>query len=170
MAVVKRLAKDFKNLKKLVNILNIELIDEELDNWKITFIYPDSKVVILKFKFHLLEWLPPKATVVFPTNISWVCFEELGTKKWTKDTNLYNLLLCLHNEYKTRCAKEPQKKENQIDKTQYFDDETADKKWKYVKSAHKNWEMADIDELTKKLDPNQLNAAKIMAKEELTSN
>ncbi len=56
-------------------LFKLELVDEKVDEWLITLMYPEGKVVILRLQFYLAEFLPPKATVVFPNSLSFVCFE-----------------------------------------------------------------------------------------------
>jgi hypothetical protein len=84
----------------------VTLVDENVDHWEVTFTYPENNntTVILRFKFHLTEYIPPKATVVFPTNIQYVCFQELGSVQWSKDCDIMTLMLSLYQEYSTRGA------------------------------------------------------------------
>lgn len=56
-------------------IVEVTMIDEQIDQWEVTFKYPDEKLVTLHVQHHLVQPLPPKMTVVFPSSISYVCFE-----------------------------------------------------------------------------------------------
>lgn len=98
----RQLARLYKEAQTLQELMEVNLIEDCVDHWEVTFKYADNNVVILRFKFHLVESVAPKVTVVFPPDIRYVCFEELGSVKWQKEGDIVTLLLCLHQEYTNR--------------------------------------------------------------------
>jgi hypothetical protein len=130
-------------------LVDVTMIDEQIDQWEVTFKYPDEKLVTLHVQHHLVQPLPPKMTVVFPSSISYVCFEELGTASWTPTSDLVALFLALHNEYRDRCQKltDGSKQER----------EQAQKQWEFVQGAHTDWKIVDIAKLTEQLDKNAVD-------------
>eukprot|EP01124_Arcella_intermedia_P013632 TRINITY_DN2003_c0_g1_i1.p1 TRINITY_DN2003_c0_g1~~TRINITY_DN2003_c0_g1_i1.p1 ORF type:complete len:172 (-),score=28.28 TRINITY_DN2003_c0_g1_i1:59-574(-) len=138
MTSTQKLARTFKILGKATN-LTVKLIEENLDQWEVTYHYPNDRCVILKFEFHLKEPLPPKITVVFPSEISYVCFEELGTVKWN-DSDIETLVYSLQQEYSHRSG--DLKVNRKLTETE------ANNQWNYVKNAHTDWKMVDISEIS----------------------
>lgn len=47
--------------------------------------------------------------------------------------------------------------------------EEAEKQWAYVASAHSDWDMPDITKLNKMVAPEEANAARLQAVQELAS-
>ncbi len=78
-SILRKVVRAYKELSKMEDLFKLEMVEDKVDEWQVTFLFPQNKVVILKCQFYLAEYLPPKATVVFPTSISWVCFEGLHT-------------------------------------------------------------------------------------------
>ncbi len=75
--LLRKVVRAYKDLSKL-DMFKLSLIDEKVDQWEITLLYPSNKIVILRCQFYLAEFLPPKATVIFPSSISYVCFQGLN--------------------------------------------------------------------------------------------
>jgi hypothetical protein len=141
--------------------IEVSLRDDCIDKWTVKFIYPENKCVILDFEFHLVENLPPKVTVVFPSAIQYVCFEELGGKSWTSNSDIPTLIFALQQEYLGRSAVfEETKKLAEID---------AEKQWKFVQGAHKDWDYVDITELTSKLSSLEIEQWRKEGKEAISA-
>lgn len=104
--------------------------------------------MILDFEFHLIENLPPKVTVVFPSAIQYVCFQELGGKSWTSNGDVPTLIFALQEEYKGRSAVFEESKKLGVTE--------AIAQWKFVQGAHKDWDYVDITELTSKLSTTEI--------------
>lgn len=154
------IAKAFRASQVFSDIINVKLVNDILNKWEITFKYPNDKCVIIHFEFHLVEPLPPKATVLFPTNIKYVCFAELGNTKWSKDNDIPTLLLCLHNEYQRHA-------ERFLCNTQYMTQEKAQSNWEYMRSMHTDWEIQDVSKLMNELPTENMEQLQCEIKEVL---
>lgn len=154
---IRKLHKSFSEIQLFSEMLSVVLIDDNIDTWKITLKYPDNKYVILQFTFHLIEPLPPKATVLFPIGLGYVCFEELGCNKWNENGNITTLLLSLYNEYRGRSQKY-----SPDDKFMSSDD--AQTKWEFVKNAHPDWNFKDISKLMSEIPIDHINELRLKAK------
>jgi len=157
---IKEILKAYKESQNFTDLMTITLINESLDQWEITLKYPNNNCVILRFVFHLIELLPPKATIVFPKEIGYVCFEELGCTKWGKDSDITTLLLSLHNEYAKRAR--IYTKDAKCMKA-----EKAQLKWEYVQRAHPDWNFKDVSHLMNELSPENIEQLYSEAKEAL---
>ena len=157
---IKEILKAYKESQNFTDLMTITLINESLDQWEITLKYPENNCVIIRFAFHLIELLPPKATIVFPEEIEYVCFEELGSTKWGKDSDITTLLLSLHNEYKKRAR--VYTKDVNLMKA-----EKAQTKWEYVQRAHPEWDFKDVSQLMSELPPENIEQLYSEAKEAL---
>lgn len=109
-AVCCNLAKQFALLKQHCNtdFCEAALIDESIDQWEVTFIYPERKKakVRLRLQFSLTENLPPKITVIEPKQVSMICFAELGASNWPKNgNNISTLLLAIRYDLDTMYEK-----------------------------------------------------------------
>ncbi|QKF94566.1 hypothetical protein QKU48_gp1108 [Fadolivirus algeromassiliense] len=158
-----KLQKALKDIQSISDIISVSLIDDNIDTWKINLKYPDNRCVILQFVFHLTEPLPPKATVVFPTDLEYVCFEELGCTKWGNNGDIVVLLLSLYNEYKNKAQ---QYSEDKKIRTK----EKAQEKWEYVKSQHLDWDFKDVEKLMAEIPEEVIKELRIKAKEAIDSN
>jgi len=158
---VRQLFQWFKLLKDVENI-DIKLIDDCIDKWSVKFLYPENKIVHLNFEFHLVENLPPKITVVFPSKIRYVCFEELGGVKWSSDNDLINLMYSLKNEYSDKCEV--------YNVQEILPDEKAEKHWQYVRRVHPDWEYVDITQLSSTIPQSDISNWRSEAKTLITSN
>jgi len=115
----------------------------------VNYTYPSDKEVTLRFDFHLKELLPPKITVVFPASIQYVCFQELGTVDWKNNNDIVTLIFTLQTEFLHR----GQTRKDGKDLTT----EEADKHWKFVQGAHKDWGYVDVVELSKKIETTEIS-------------
>jgi len=142
-----QLARSFKALQKLDNV-TVKLIEENIDQWEVTYNYPNNTMVTLRLDFYLKEPLPPKVQVLFPANAQYVCFEELGTVSWKANNDVATLIYSLQNEFSTRgAAKESGTFQSLTD---------AHSQWKFVQGAHLDWKMIDVSELSAKLEALEL--------------
>jgi len=161
MEQTKKLAQTLKELQSHTELMDVLLVDDQIDIWKITFKYSGDSFVIIQFVFHLTEPLPPKATVIFPRGLEYVCFRELECGKWTKDTNIITLLLSIHSEYKSTAKKLNNK---------YLTNEEAQKGWEYVQRVHPEWEFKDISILMSQMSSETIQELRSQGKEMLNSN
>lgn len=82
------------------------LVEENIDQWEVCYNYPERNKakVRLRLQFSLTEDLPPKVTVVEPTEVSYICFQEFGARDWPKNGgHLATLLLALRFALSERC-------------------------------------------------------------------
>jgi hypothetical protein len=149
MSIQQNLARCFKSLQKIENI-SVTLIDDHIDKWDLTYMYPSNKEVTLRFDFHLKELLPPKITVVFPASIQYVCFQELGSVEWKKNNNdILTLIYALQTEFSYRAQT---RTEGRVQTAQ-----EAQSQWKFVQGAHTDWGYVDVVELSNKFENGELD-------------
>ena len=160
---LKNISHSYLELQEYQEMMAIELIDDLIDNWKVTFKYDKNKCVILNFKFHLIELLPPKVLLIFPTYIEIICWKELGSATWDKSGNITTLLLSLWNEYKYQATV-------YTENSEVFTAEKAQTKWEYVTSRHNDWKLEDVTELMNQIPIENINELRTQAKIDLKLN
>jgi hypothetical protein len=74
-SLLRKVVRAYKDLSKMDDLFSLSLIDEKVDHWEMKLLFKENKIVILQLQFYLAEFLPPKAVVIFPSSISYVCFE-----------------------------------------------------------------------------------------------
>ena len=160
MNQLREITKAYKETQNFIELMSVNLINDNIDNWEITLKYPNEHKVILKFLFHLIEQLPPKATVVFPPSLKYVCFEEIGSTKWNGCGNITNLLLSLHNEYQRYAS-------TYSINSECISDSTAQNNWEYVNKCHSDWNFKDISQLMSEMPIENITQLRTQAKKEL---
>jgi hypothetical protein len=74
-SLLRKVVRAYKELSKNEEMFDLSLVDDKVDSWEIKLKYSENRCVILRCQFYLADFLPPKATVLFPSSISYVCFE-----------------------------------------------------------------------------------------------
>eukprot|EP01004_Peranema_trichophorum_P008521 NODE_7276_length_793_cov_70.686567_g6667_i0.p1 GENE.NODE_7276_length_793_cov_70.686567_g6667_i0~~NODE_7276_length_793_cov_70.686567_g6667_i0.p1 ORF type:complete len:182 (-),score=18.76 NODE_7276_length_793_cov_70.686567_g6667_i0:190-735(-) len=154
MSIVKRLSKSFKKLQEhRGDLIELSLRDDNVDQWEITFKYQNGVDVVLLFEFSIHELLPPQVTVVRPSSVSYVCFQELGSKEWNEQTDLVSLVLSLHSAMYDMWSSQMQTGSN----TDFTPDQQY-KQWEIVRNSHTDWNLPDIITAKRGISSEELSA------------
>jgi hypothetical protein len=49
-AVTKKIVRTYKDISKLAETFNVTLIDDHIDYWEVTFLYPNNCKIVLRFQ------------------------------------------------------------------------------------------------------------------------
>src|SRR5690348_10350812 len=100
---VQQLSRAYRTLQKMdADTIEVALREDCIDKWEDKYHYPDYKLIILYYEFHLVEDLPPTVTTAFPPSSSFVSFQELGKNTWNGDCDVLTIIFALQTEMASR--------------------------------------------------------------------
>jgi hypothetical protein len=155
---IKQLIKSFNSLQNLDNI-KIELIDDCIEKWFVKLLYDNNREIHLQFEHHLVQFLPPKVTVIFPSSLQCVCVQELGSVNWSSNTDMYILIYGIYNHYN---------KSAKVYTKDILSNKEANEYWQFIKKRHDNWKMIDISQDLAQMPQTEIEYLRSEARELLT--